>query len=237
MRVLTGAVRLTLPVALAAFAQAAAVDGPMHFSLHRPCQGTASFCGPYILAQGEITSSSPSEFENIVRKLNFQPSVYFNSPGGSLGAGIMLGRVIRKFGLDTYVGGPYKEVKNVRGYTDTLVERGLCLSACAYAFMGGRTRELADGGILGVHQFQTRDGDSGEGSAQLTVAILSAYLEEMGIDRALLDLASATKPAQIEVIPPRLAQALKLDNADPPKSEWQLKAGSNGDLILTTVQR
>jgi hypothetical protein len=92
---------LLSPVLIAAAQEPTAVDQPMRFTLHRPCGGNGSVCGIYILAEGEITENSPSELETIARKLNFRPTVYFDSPGGSLFGGIMLGHVIRRFGLDT----------------------------------------------------------------------------------------------------------------------------------------
>jgi len=98
----------------------------------------------------------------------------------------MLGRVIRRFGLDTYVGGSYRQVGDlVSDEQDVLVDRGVRFSPCAYAFLGGRTNELNEEGILGVHQFRTRDGDSGEGAAQVTEAILADYIDEMGAHRRL----------------------------------------------------
>jgi hypothetical protein len=223
--------------ASAVFACSAAIDGPMRFTVHRPCYGSASTCDAYLLAEGDITANSPSDFEEIVRTLNFQPTVYFNSRGGSLAAGVNLGRLIRRFGLDTFVGSPYRQAKTPNGDADVLADQALCLSACVYAFMGGRIRELTDHGFLGVHQFRTLGGDAGEGIAQVTVAILADYLSEMGIDRRLLDLASVTEPGQIKPISLALARELNLDNTDPPKSKWELRAQTGGTLNLRTGQR
>jgi hypothetical protein len=229
--------RLVLLSASAVLASSAAIDGPMHFTVHRPCYGSGIACGAYVLAEGDITPNSPSDLEGIMRTVNFQPTVYFNSRGGSLAAGISLGRLIRSLGLDTFIGGPYRQAKTLGGDADVLVDQAVCLSACAYAFMGGRIRELTDHGLLGVHQFRTLGGDAGEGAAQLTVAILAEYLSEMGIDRKVLDLASLTEPARITPISLTLARELSLDNTDPPKSKWELRAQTSGTLTLRTVQR
>jgi hypothetical protein len=135
-----------------------------------------------------------------------------------------------------HVGGSYRQVGDLGSDENVLVDRGVCFSACAYAFLGGRIRELNEEGILGVHQFRTRDGDSGEGAAQVTEAILADYIDEMGANRRLLDIASATEPSRIKMIPLGLARALNLDNSDPPKAQWELKADHDGELTLVAVQ-
>src|SRR5262249_3825586 len=65
-------------------------------------------------------------------------------------------------------------------------------SACAYAFMGGSDRRVLKDGALGVHQFYGRSGEIDEGSSQAVVALIGLYLDEMGISRHLLDVASVT---------------------------------------------
>ena len=69
---------------------------------------------------------------------------------------VELGRLIRESELDTYVGGPYEQVEFGPDHEQTaltLVAHGECLSACVYAFAGGRIRTYGDQGSLGVHQF------------------------------------------------------------------------------------
>jgi hypothetical protein len=63
----------------------------MHFT-----QGDST----YIVAEGEITENTPAEFGLITSP---GTAIYFDSPGGSLGAALTLGRMIRRAGLNTYV--------------------------------------------------------------------------------------------------------------------------------------
>jgi hypothetical protein len=212
-------------------------EAPMTFSLHRACDGNASFCGPYILAQGTITASTPAQFQDFISRVKFKPTIYFDSVGGNLAAGIQMGYFIRRAKLDTFVGGPYeKVVKDGQPYK-TLVRNGMCFSACAYAFLGGVVRELNEGGRYGVHQFYGAKKDVGESSAQHTMAVLARYTDEMGVSRQLLDLASLTYAAEIQVIPLNLARDLNIDNTVPPKSSWEIKATERGDLSISTLQR
>jgi hypothetical protein len=148
-----------------------------------------------------------------------------------------MGLMIREAALDTFVGGPYEEVVKIGKPYKTLVKNGMCFSACAYAFLGGVTREISDSGRYGVHQFYGGKKALGEVSAQVTTAFLANYLDEMGVDRKLLDIASLTRSSDMQMIPVNLARALNVDNTDPPKSEWEIKANANGDLFIATAQR
>lgn len=81
---------------------------PMTFSYHAtdPYARTGRH---FILAEGVITEETPEQFVNFFNGLDGgKPPVFFNSPGGNLSAGLRLGRAIRKSGLDTFVGGPYR---------------------------------------------------------------------------------------------------------------------------------
>ena len=124
-----------------------------------------------------------------MREADERGALLFNSQGGSLTAALGLGRLIRKYGLDTVVGGPYVENEpNNPVEQRVVVKAGICFSACVYAFLGGQTRELSNPGTLGVHQFRGAKEDSGEVVAQVTTAMLAEYLDEMGVDRKLLVL-------------------------------------------------
>lgn len=64
----------------------------------------------------------------------FLPTVYMNSPGGTLQDGYAIGAVFRKRGVATRV-----------------TDRQVCASACAVAFLGGRFREVSFDGKLVFH--------------------------------------------------------------------------------------
>ena len=222
---------------LASSASGADLQAPMTFALYAPCDGNGLMCGEYILAQGTIQSTTPAAFASFARKIPYKPAVYFDSPGGDLAGGLRLGEVIRRLGLDTHIGGPYEKVERLGQPYATVVQTPICFSACAYAFLGGVVREVQDGGKLGVHQFRGSRSDAGESSAQVTTAVLGAYIKHMGIDHRLLDLASVTEPGKIHVLSLREAQLLNVDNTDPPKAPWRLEADANGHLALVTEQR
>lgn len=209
------------------------LNEPMKFSVHYECEGSG--CPVYILARGMIVTSTPQEFELFFSQLGFQPEVYFDSPGGELLPALQLGKAIRKAGLTTYVGGPY--VETIEHQERTITSAAHCYSACVFAFVGGITRRVEGTGQIGVHQFRGAKNDVGEKSAQVAIAGLGAYLEEMGVDRRLLDAASVTDPETIFLVPRKLLQALNVDTSDPPKNAWRLEADERGQISLHTTQR
>lgn len=214
IRLLLSAVTVLVCSAL----NAAPFDQPMTFSVKIPCEGHGSMCNEYILAQGIITPKTPERFAIFMRKIKpYKPTIYFHSPGGDLVAALKMGHMIRQAGLDTFVGGPYEQFIKLGIPYQTLVKNGGCVSACAYAFLGGVSREVSEGGKYGVHQFAGSRKDTGEGSAQVTSTVLANYLDDMGVDRRLLDIASLTRPTAVQLIKPSLARELNVDNTAPLK--------------------
>ena len=212
------------------------LGAPMTFANYWPCEGHGSMCDPYILARGTITSSTPDDFVRFVKKGKFHTRVFFHSPGGNLAAAIRLGRLIREFRFNTLVGGPYENVIRLWEDYEIIEKEGHCFSACAYAFLGGVKRTVESSGKFGIHQFRGVSQDTGESSAQVIMAALSNYLEEMGIDRQFLDVASLADSSQIRIVTQAEAQLLNVDNTNPPKSRWRLESDSHGRLILVATQ-
>ena len=190
----------------------------------------------YILAEGVITPDTPTQFAIFAKSVKAQPVVYFNSLGGNLAAGIQLGRKIRELALDTYVGGEYISYNSLGKY-QTLVNQSVCFSACAYAFLGGTSRKVATNQAFGVHQFFSGNGDAGESSAQVGVTVLANYLDEMGVDRKLLDVASLTASSKIQLISTQIAQTLNIDNTNPPLGEWKIQTDKEGELSAVLRQK
>lgn len=148
----------------------------------------------WIAAEGVITKDTPDEFRrflenNIVYREN---RVEFNSPGGNLYAAMELGRIIRRFGNDTTLGRSIT-LDNPEFSMDVLqLDDAVCLSACAYAFLGGQRRYFSDEDRLGVHRFGNADYEISVNEAQGATSDIARYIEEMGADQRLLQIASRT---------------------------------------------
>jgi len=159
---------------------------PMTFRAYQECSGNG--CPYFVLAQGVITPTSPRAFQQFLSSEKYQPVVYFDSPGGGLSAALELGRLIRARGLDTYVGGPYEAFEGFAGpareINRTLTQRGICFSACAYAFLGGVSREIHEGGSFGVHQFYSGGRPLGDATTQVAMTTLISRV--CSFDRSLV---------------------------------------------------
>ncbi|MBZ9936639.1 hypothetical protein LB518_10060 [Mesorhizobium sp. BR1-1-16] len=132
--------------------------------------------GTFIVVSGEIEfTDSLAPFEALARQGRAR-FVTFDSPGGSPYKAMDLGRLIRRYGLST-----------------VQVRSSECASACALAFMGGAAR-LAMAGSIGVHRSSFSDTSSmpvedAVSSIQQLTADIMAYMNEMGVDPSLLQLA------------------------------------------------
>lgn len=210
-------------------APAAQAGEAMRFALYQPCPGSASVCGTRILAAGEIVASTPRDFLEFVarNKIAGEMTVCFHSPGGSLAGGLGLGRAIRKLRFDTCLEREYSE-ETVRDGLRTLVSEAACASACTFAFLGGVKRDVDDVVRFGVHQFSGADGNVGDGATQVTVVQLALYLEEMGVDRRLLDVASLVPPDEIRFLEVPVLVRLRVTNTRARGAEWSLAASENG---------
>jgi len=137
---------------------------------------------PQIYLYGPIDSDAPRRFELLVKsgKIPTGSDIYLNSPGGSVDAGMALGRMFRQGSMTTHLGTPRLPK---RAGTVVVNKSALCESACAYAYLGGLYRWAASGSDrIGFPTYP----------AQHAPEQVNAYLKEMGIADAGLTATTAT---------------------------------------------
>ncbi|MEP3785659.1 hypothetical protein [Ascidiaceihabitans sp.] len=141
--------------------------------------------------EGGIT---PGDADRISKQiLEATPKVkllVLQSPGGTVGEALDLGRFIRAQAIDT-------EMRNGE----------ICYSACPYVLAAGTTRTIDDAASVGVHQhyfgestilparFAVEDIQRGQGEVMV-------YLDAMGIDPLVMQHALSTPPDEIYVLLP-----------------------------------
>ena len=137
---------------------------------------------PQVYLYGPIDTDAPRRFEALMtsRKIPTGSDIYLNSPGGSVDAGMALGRLFRQGSMMTHLGTPRLPK---RPGTIVVNKSAICEGACAYAYLGGLYRWAASG--------SDRIGCP-TSAAQGAPAQVDAYLKEMGIAPATLTAASAT---------------------------------------------
>jgi hypothetical protein len=215
------------------------LDTPMEFRLAT----TGGNCGSceWIAAEGEIRRDTSEKFEAFLKAHNIEPGgtgfLHIHSPGGSLFAGIKLGEVIRRYGLNVFVAKTTGEIRE-SGYIDVHESQtvpGMCASACVYSFLGGVTRFAVSDhytnaisvdlpGKLAVHQFYSADAlvdfdkkiFSGADMAadQVLNGVLLEYIVRMGAMPGLLTLASQTPPPGIHELTDDELRDTGVENAE-----------------------
>ena len=163
---------------------------------------------------GRITDDTVRRFRNFVGTRDGY-TVVLNSSGGSLKAGLELGRLIRH-GLFSTTIGDFDFMLLEDGTLGQGIEGsgGICNSACAYAFLGGVNRSLG-GSKLGFHRFSVGGnnipGAAGLIAGQLGAAEVVDYLVEMGLEATVFSKASQTPADSLLFLGEEDLQDLNLD--------------------------
>lgn len=205
----------------------AAAAAPMTFDVVEPayCMGCT-----LVFARGDIDSDTAEilSAEAARRGLGRGTVLVLDSPGGRLLGGLKLGRAIRRLGFDTRIG----RLDETGRQSD-----GICASACALAFIGGRRRDVSPGSRFGVHRFffpgGTRTYDEDElGLLQELTGQLVNYASSMGVDARLVSL--ATSKADLEVLNPDELRRLRVVWNPNTFSPWEVRTFMGG---LAAVSR
>jgi hypothetical protein len=135
-------------------------------------KGDANACGTdcteWIAAEGTIDSGADGRLRALLNKLGKRRlPIYFHSPGGSIPAGLGIGRLLRQHGMTAGVGRtvPAGCDRNVarEPACDKLKRSGrqliadldtasvMCNSACVFSLVGAAVRDVDPGAHLGIH--------------------------------------------------------------------------------------
>lgn len=139
----------------------------------------------WLAAEGRITETTADDFRRAVKGRR-NVLIRLNSNGGNALGGMALGFAFRDMNASVVIGST--GFNKVSGFTQDEEKTGTCVSACAFAFMGGLYRSASDN-ELGVHRVFLNDPDSlipndndnmlREG--QMISALIVGYMQEMGI--------------------------------------------------------
>jgi hypothetical protein len=157
---------------------------------------TAIEAGKTILLEGTISEGDGARIAQQIEELAQPPEgVILNSPGGSVRDALELGRKLRAAGLNT-----------------AMRDGDICYSACPYVLAAGVSRDIPEGGSVGVHQHYF--GESTILPAFVAVENIQrgqgevmGYLQEMGINPLVMQHALVTPPDEIYVLLPEELRA------------------------------
>ena len=224
-----------------------AANSGMRFRVFEPCEGNNSICATTVLAQGVIEADTPERFNAFLKNANqgklgnFSGTVVLDSPGGNLEAGVRLGRMFRASRISTELASEYSRILRNKptlapDRSETFVKAAICASACTLAFVGGVERTVHPNSRFGVHQFSVPNGQAGDSRTQIAVVELSDYLQEMGIDRRMLDRASVVPPTSIAWLSRAEIELFRIDNTTFTLQPWAIKASEQGEPKLLVRQ-
>ena len=177
-----------------------------------------------IYLSGEIDNDTPANMLGIIaaqEAFGRSIRVTFNSPGGNLLAGMQVGRILRDAAAAVSIGTYAKNPKT--GLTDPS-SPGVCLSACALAFLGGTNRWIPEGSVYGVHRFHSPTGSKSSDldTAQIISAAIGNYIREMGVAPALFDLMVQAGAKDIYPLNTKQLADLNVVNNGRSAAEWVL---------------
>jgi hypothetical protein len=168
----------------------AAMAKPMTFEL---------VSGGRLMATGTITPGVSETFAaELTKRGDYIKTVVLNSPGGSVGDALAMGKLIRDKKLATEVeSGKY------------------CASSCPLVFVGGIERKAGEKAAIGVHQVFAMAGDvsavkDGMNEAQRVSARCQRYLGEMGVSLQMWVHAMETPKEKLFVFKPDELKSLNI---------------------------
>src|SRR5262245_2152930 len=193
---------------------------PMVFYVARGTDGCGEGCNEWIAAEGGFDIGSAQRLRAFLKRFSGEtPPIYFQSPGGIQEEAIAIGRLMHERGMTAGVArtlpygcAPGKEQaafciglkRSSELVAAELRSSGAsCSSACVYALLGARVRLVPPDARLGVHASRrvrvypdgrvTRIAAADRLRLTETTNELKHYVQEMGVDTALIDTAFKTK--------------------------------------------
>ncbi|MDF7674134.1 hypothetical protein PT277_01875 [Acetobacteraceae bacterium ESL0709] len=195
----------------------------MNFSLyHATTPQEARYPGTYIFGVGTITDKTANELQTLLKKNKIDGgALYLNSMGGNYLGAMELGKLIREFDLDTYIGS-YSGQKDGK----ILTGKGICTKACALAFLGGRYRFANSGDGYGLTRFAfppSNEKINNADLAQRLTALTSVYVHDMGINDDFISFLTLASADTITFPDRKTMQELDIINEGGEKPVWQFK--------------
>ncbi|WP_422371137.1 hypothetical protein [Hoeflea sp.] len=145
---------------------------------------------PVVQISGELAVADILNFKQISKSLPPQTIVRLNSPGGSLMAGIEIGKIIASSGFATSV-------------SDT------CASSCALIWLAGTPRILTPSARVGFHLAYKSDMDQTESGAGN--ALVGSYVTNLGFGDNVVRYITSAAPDDMQWLSSRDADLLGID--------------------------
>lgn len=183
-----------------------AMGSALEFSEHHNGAMRIDGESSWIYVEGKFETGDGKRFKDFLegRSLWKNQRIVFNSGGGSVLEGIVIGEIIRSYGFRTAV------AKSVKIGDHSQVQPGICASACVLAFVGGIQRGASEGSKIGVHQmsrnyenvakggaYKVEDLEANMSYTQRWVGHTLTHFMQMGIHPSIVSLMVGTSADDI----------------------------------------
>jgi hypothetical protein len=202
-------------------------------------------CSEWIAAEGKFDLDAPLRLRRLLAGLGGRrPPIYFHSVGGTVVAGMAVGRLIREHHLEVSVGytipsgcdhdRPFEKSCEAIKQSGRELEAELdptqtvCNSSCVWALVGGSVRLVPPGAALGIHDVgldqavRPPPGISLDKLKEAIHARLRQYLRDMGIDEALLTATLAIPFERARFLERDELVRFGIDRREHGETGWQL---------------
>ncbi|MDM8566403.1 hypothetical protein QUF74_12240 [Candidatus Halobeggiatoa sp. HSG11] len=248
---------ISLLLVTTAYANEDQYHKPMEF--YQGWDGGNALEALWIAAIGVIEEDTPEKFKQSIAD---GTKIVLHSPGGNLVAGIKLGRQIRTQRLNTFIANSINNPENrgpSGGNPHNDFAPGKCLSACAYAFLGGVDRianiDKKNWGMfyhgmenskIGFHKFYndaeiTKAISAKQANllikfslthAQFISGLIVSYMVDMGIDANFISLINGNESNDIIYFSDTVLKKYNVIN-DRGFGRWNMTPYKDGILTYT----
>jgi hypothetical protein len=212
-------------------------------------KGAPDACGPgcsqWIAAEGAFDAGSPARLRALLAKPHTAGlPIYFHSPGGLADRAFAIGRLMRERGIVAGVSRTLPDAcrklsdracaalkRSGKPLAAELRAIAVCNSACVYALVGAKERDVPPGARLGVHAARLiklySDGrvavmNSAAATGRARDAQMRRYIAEMGVDVRLLDIAAKIPHEKVYYLSRDEIASLRIDQREFRETGWMV---------------
>jgi hypothetical protein len=182
----------------------------------------------YISISGDIEAGDALRLERFIFENNVSPFsiVFLNSPGGSLYEGMSIGRVIRKYRLNTQIG-YFSE------FGTLITKDSFCYSSCSLAYIGGVWRYKSADSFYGIHRFYSPvPSVNAEQTAQAASGNIVEYFAEMGVASDLFVQMSRTPSVNMLILNDEDLVNMGVVNNGVLPTVWDIRTSSGAFYVV-----
>ena len=154
-------------------------------------------CSPALVFDAHVYKPTPKDFMQKLKDIPAGTTILISGYGKDLDAGVQLGQLIRSKQLNTRVGRVGLANLEKTGFYKT---GGVCLSACAMAFMGGVNRQIDSGDKFGVTAIEPNQNNLSENQFKKALLDTQNYLDQMGASKEFFAFIESLKDDKLHII-------------------------------------